>query len=217
MIQNEDLWKAQPWKQLMNWQVKPNQEEMKTCLTNTLPGILLDLEMQYPSTVSLSHLQDYLSNQLYSLFHKENYSQWRNYHDIHQLLLYIQQYPNNHSLQFSQSSQSSIQKQMAVNLAILNLPSQPQLLETVIEMIVSEIAYIQRNTSMFEIRDRKVENEEKEKEKNILRYELETIRSILSQNTPYSISQDHSSLLLLELSKCLYNQGFHKLAIRQIR
>ena len=64
MIQNEDLWKAQPWKQLMNWQVKPNQEEMKTCLTNTLPGILLDLEMQYPSTVSLSRLQDYLSNQL---------------------------------------------------------------------------------------------------------------------------------------------------------
>ena len=44
---------------------EPNQEEMKTCLTNTLPGILLDLEMQYPSTVSLSRLQDYLSNQLY--------------------------------------------------------------------------------------------------------------------------------------------------------
>lgn len=198
----------------MNWQVKPNQAEMKTCLINSLSGILLDFEIQYPSISALSRLQDYLSNQLYSLFHEENYSQWKSYHDIHQLLLFIQQYPNNQSLQ---SSQSSLQKQMAVNLAILNLPSQSQSLETVVEMIVSEIEELQRNTYIFELRDRKVENEEKEKEKNILRYELETIRSILPQNTSYSISQDHSSLLLLELSKCLYNQGFHKLAIRQIR
>lgn len=100
-----------------------------------------------------------------------------------------------------------IQKTLHLNLQLLELQQSrdPGLLQRIIETLLQQCT-LPLSTDPLPC--------SQQFSLHSLRYQLELLRSSF-QTVP--ISSDHKSLLLLELSRALFNQGFTKSAIATIR
>lgn len=209
-----ELWRSRPWKALTQWKEVQDisKEEVIESLTDTIPGVLLQLEMQYPEDHVISRYEKVLGNLFHSILAEENFVAWHQYREYHELYFFLKD--------FSEQSNptTSLEKQLFCNLLIMKMQTKKQLIETVVEVLVQQLASLQESTFGYLSQTQSYHfQEERERDMNALRYELEILRQFIVEHPDFSISKDHENLLLMELSKNLYYQGFTKLAISTMR
>lgn len=103
---------------------------------------------------------------------------------------------------------------MYANLAVLSLQSNSDCLEPLILLLVEQLASLQNHHVLSQSIRERVDQEEREV--YTLRYELEILRKFTKEKG-HSLNPNLESLLLLELSKNLFHQGFQQLAINTMR
>lgn len=207
------LWKSRPWKALTQWREvqRISKEETIESLSDSIPGVLLQLEINGHQPRIIERYERILASLFHSLVGGEDWVTWHQYREYHELLLFLKN--------FSEKSipNTSLEKQLYCNLMVMKMQTQTKLIENVVEVLVQQFASLQSQSGIVDHRETSHFQEEHERELNTLRYELEILRHFITDNKQYVISKNHESLLMLELSKNLYCQGFTKLAIATIR
>lgn len=212
-----DSWKAYPWREFNQWidmseltKPSPSRAVVLESLEESFPGVLLLMEMNYPDWKVFSRFEQVLSQMLYHLVSEERIAEWSDYKQYDELLVFLQRF-SLHSV-----PKTPLEKQLYANLAVMSLQSNSSCLEPLVELLVDQLASLQNHHVLSQsIRERERIDQE-EREVYTLRYELEILRQF-TKGKHHSLNPNLESLLLLELSKNLYHQGFQQLAINTMR
>lgn len=210
-----DSWKAHPWREFNQWidmnelsAHSPSRTVILESLEESFPGVLLLMEMNYPKWRVFSRFEQVLSQMLHRLVSEERMTEWSDYKQYDDLLLFLQHF----SLQ--SVPKTPLEKQLYANLAVLSLQSNSDCLEPLILLLVEQLASLQNHHVLSQSIRERIDQEEREV--YTLRYELEILRKFTKEKG-HSLNPNLESLLLLELSKNLFHQGFQQLAINTMR
>ena len=213
--ESAQLWQNWPWKQLSQWKEMARKETLQ-CFEQSLDMELLRLEMgeQQARRATPIPATGFLSEQLAVLLEKERglenggspveMGEWNHFASNVAVVRYL--YSTHHDpFCLPETSVLSAQQSLHLNRLLLRLghSKDPALLQTIIELLVGRLAgpTASRSTSS-------------EFTRHCLHYQLELLRSSFPE---VPITPNHRSLLLLELSHGLFDQGFTKSALSTIR
>ena len=106
------------------------------------------------------------------------------------------------------------QQSFAINLRLIEILRRSPTTQSVQDLLEHILSHISVLTSLSTSQ----ENENYHRHLDISRYQLEILRSSLIDSVNcVPISSNHRSLMLLEIGKVLYQQGFRTLAVNAIR